>query len=197
MSNEHEAVRPAASNNNDNISTNGLLTKQQSDPSNAADFTHETNTTFSALPTYASFPQEDLRNHTQYYSDEKHSNGPVLDASANAGGNGTLADMDAANANTNVPAGRLPEEVYTNTLSPWRAAMRRQLVEIVEWESGVLAKVQVRVIYGLIQSRSCALLGSSFHLALGLSHLTMTCKTICLALSIVCFAGIVPYPSGK
>ncbi|EIM81915.1 uncharacterized protein STEHIDRAFT_103330 [Stereum hirsutum FP-91666 SS1] len=52
--------------------------------------------------------------------------------------------MDAANANTNVPAGRLPEEVYTNTLSPWRAAMRRQLVEIVEWESGVLAKVQVR-----------------------------------------------------
>jgi hypothetical protein len=43
-----------------------------------------------------------------------------------------------------VAAGRLPEEVYTNTLPWWRVALRRKCVEVVEWESEVIAKWQVR-----------------------------------------------------
>ncbi|KAI0253432.1 hypothetical protein BJV78DRAFT_1302210 [Lactifluus subvellereus] len=43
-----------------------------------------------------------------------------------------------------VAAGRLPEEVYTKTLPWWRAALRRKCVAVVEWESKVIAKWQVR-----------------------------------------------------
>jgi hypothetical protein len=46
--------------------------------------------------------------------------------------------------NTNVAAGRLPEEVYAGTLPSWRAALRRQCVARVEWESEVIAGLQVR-----------------------------------------------------
>ncbi|KAI0062728.1 hypothetical protein BV25DRAFT_1803341 [Artomyces pyxidatus] len=46
--------------------------------------------------------------------------------------------------NIGVAAGRLPEEYYTNTLPWWRAATRRKFVGIVEWESAILARWQVR-----------------------------------------------------
>lgn len=46
--------------------------------------------------------------------------------------------------NTNVAAGRLPEEIYSSTLPSWRAALRRQCVAEVEWETGVIAQLQVR-----------------------------------------------------
>lgn len=42
-------------------------------------------------------------------------------------------------------AGRLPEDVYTNYLSWWRAALRRKCVAVVERESEVIAKWQVRL----------------------------------------------------
>lgn len=44
-----------------------------------------------------------------------------------------------------VAAGRLPEDVYANTLPWWRAALRRKSVAVVEWESEVIAKWQVRL----------------------------------------------------
>jgi hypothetical protein len=44
-----------------------------------------------------------------------------------------------------VAAGRLPEDVYTNYLSWWRAALRRKCVAVVERESEVIAKLQVRL----------------------------------------------------
>jgi dihydrosphingosine 1-phosphate phosphatase len=42
------------------------------------------------------------------------------------------------------PAGRLPEEVYTNMLPWWRAALRRKCVAVVEWESEFIGEWQVR-----------------------------------------------------
>jgi len=44
----------------------------------------------------------------------------------------------------NIAAGRLPEDVYTNTLPSWRAALRRKFVTVVERESKVIAEWQVR-----------------------------------------------------
>jgi len=38
-----------------------------------------------------------------------------------------------------VAAGRLPEDVYTNTLPSWRAALRRKCVAVVERESKVIS----------------------------------------------------------
>jgi len=46
--------------------------------------------------------------------------------------------------NASVAAGRLPEEVYANTLPWWRAALRRKCVAVVEWESEVIGEWQVR-----------------------------------------------------
>ena len=45
--------------------------------------------------------------------------------------------------NTNVAAGRLPEDVYAGTLPSWRAALRCQCVARVVWESEVIAELQV------------------------------------------------------
>ncbi|KAI9462865.1 hypothetical protein BJY52DRAFT_116203 [Lactarius psammicola] len=47
--------------------------------------------------------------------------------------------------NSTVAAGRLPEEIYASTLPRWRAALRRQCVAVVEWESEVIAQWQARV----------------------------------------------------
>jgi len=44
----------------------------------------------------------------------------------------------------NIAAGRLPEDIYTNTLPSWRAALRRRCVAIVERENKVIAEWQVR-----------------------------------------------------
>ena len=40
--------------------------------------------------------------------------------------------------------GLLPEEVYSRTLSSWRAGIRKRIVKNVEWESQVIARMQVR-----------------------------------------------------
>ncbi|KAH9162887.1 hypothetical protein EDB89DRAFT_2234509 [Lactarius sanguifluus] len=47
--------------------------------------------------------------------------------------------------NTSVADGRLPEEIYANTLPSWRAAVRRQCLAVVEWESDIIAQWQFRV----------------------------------------------------
>lgn len=47
--------------------------------------------------------------------------------------------------NTNVAAGRLPEDVYASTLPSWRATLRRQCVARVVWESEVIAGLQAKV----------------------------------------------------
>ena len=44
----------------------------------------------------------------------------------------------------NIAAGRLPEDVYTNTLPGWRAALRRKCLAVVERESKVIGEWQVR-----------------------------------------------------
>jgi hypothetical protein len=54
-------------------------------------------------------------------------------------------DLPGEEHTTGVAAGRLPEDVYTNTLPWWRAALRRKCVAVVEWESEVIAKWQVRL----------------------------------------------------
>ena len=51
--------------------------------------------------------------------------------------------------NASVAAGRLPEEVYANTLPWWRAALRRKCVAVVEWESEVIGEWQVRPVLSL------------------------------------------------
>ena len=43
-----------------------------------------------------------------------------------------------------VSAARLPEEVYTNTLPWWQAALRKKCVAVVGWESEVIGEWQVR-----------------------------------------------------
>ena len=50
---------------------------------------------------------------------------------------------DSPGGEHGVAAGRLPEEVYANTLPGWRAALRRKCVAMVEWESEVIAEWQV------------------------------------------------------
>ena len=46
--------------------------------------------------------------------------------------------------NTAMAAGRLPEEIYASMLPSWRAALRRKCLAAVEWESEVIAQLQVR-----------------------------------------------------
>lgn len=54
---------------------------------------------------------------------------------------GDLGEEHAAG----VAAGRLSEDIYANTLPWWRAALRRKFVAVVEWESEVIARWQVRL----------------------------------------------------
>ncbi|KAH9961635.1 hypothetical protein BGW80DRAFT_1210922 [Lactifluus volemus] len=49
------------------------------------------------------------------------------------------------NHTATVAAGRLPEEIYTNTLPRWRATLRRKCVSVVELESEVIGKWQSRI----------------------------------------------------
>ena len=52
-------------------------------------------------------------------------------------------DFSGEEHTAGVAAGRLPEDVYTNTLPSWRAALRRKCVAVVERESEVIVKLQV------------------------------------------------------
>lgn len=45
--------------------------------------------------------------------------------------------------NNDVTPGRLGRDVYDTHLSWWRAGFRRKLVEVVQWESVIIAKMQV------------------------------------------------------
>ena len=49
-----------------------------------------------------------------------------------------------SDVNESVAAGRRDAEVYERTLQPWRAAIRRPIVRMVEKESHVIAALQVR-----------------------------------------------------
>lgn len=54
------------------------------------------------------------------------------------------SDYDAASdANEFVAAGRRNPEVYERSLQPWRAALRRLIVKMVEEESHIIAAMQV------------------------------------------------------
>ena len=55
-----------------------------------------------------------------------------------------------------ISAGRLPEEVYVSTLPRWRNALRRRLVSCVEWETGVLASMQVCLFFDNTRCRRTA-----------------------------------------
>lgn len=48
--------------------------------------------------------------------------------------------------------GRLPDEVYDRTLNWWRAGIRRSLLKNIEWESKVLATMQVSFVFRSISS---------------------------------------------
>ena len=54
-------------------------------------------------------------------------------------------DFPGEQHTASIAAGRLPEDVYANYLSWWRAALRRKCVVVVERESEVIAKWQVRL----------------------------------------------------
>ena len=60
---------------------------------------------------------------------------------------GDFEDDDQSDAfsdvNESVAAGRRDPEVYERTLQPWRAAIRRPIVRMVEKESHVIAALQV------------------------------------------------------
>ena len=60
-----------------------------------------------------------------------------------------LPDYPPVDHTESVAAGRLPEEVYAKTLPWWRAALRAKCVEVVEWESEVIGKWQVRLPFSL------------------------------------------------
>lgn len=124
---------------NDTTTTNGTVDLGVQNPTS---FSLDAQDSSSPSHIHPSFTPQDARNTMIGYKNEKHPQAHVLDASIDSDDNHTLADNDAANVI--VSAGRLPEEVYTTTLSWWRAAVRRRLVGIVEWESGVLAQLQVR-----------------------------------------------------
>lgn len=71
----------------------------------------------------------------------------LSDSTTKDGATGEEALQDAGvvvDGTTTIHAGRLPEEMYTKALHPWRAAIRRQMVEVVKLETPVLAKLQVR-----------------------------------------------------
>ena len=52
-------------------------------------------------------------------------------------------ESDASEINEFVAAGRRNPEVYKRTLQPWRAAIRRLIVRMVEKESHIIAAMQV------------------------------------------------------
>lgn len=52
----------------------------------------------------------------------------------------------------NIVPGRQGRDVYDTNLSWWRAGVRRKLVEMVQWESVVIAKMQVGVATITIES---------------------------------------------
>ena len=71
---------------------------------------------------------------------------------------GDLEDDESdafSDVNESVAAGRREPEVYERTLQPWRAAIRRPIVRMVEKESHVIAALQVPSIF----LPSCTIVG--------------------------------------
>lgn len=58
-------------------------------------------------------------------------------------GSGYSSDNDTRGEGAFVGVGLLPEEVYDRTMGKWRAAIRRRVHANIEWESNVLAAMQV------------------------------------------------------
>jgi hypothetical protein len=83
-------------------------------------------------------------------------NGTITEGDPNPSSSPTLLTLKKAYSpdpggeqTVNVGAGRLPEEVYTNMLPWWRAALRRKCVAVVEWETEIIGKWQVRSLFFL------------------------------------------------
>lgn len=69
------------------------------------------------------------------------STGTAVNSTRNSSEDG-LSEVDVVMGGV----GRLPDEVYDRTLNWWRAAIRRRIMKNTEWESRVLATMQVRFI---------------------------------------------------
>ncbi|EMD34637.1 hypothetical protein CERSUDRAFT_116813 [Gelatoporia subvermispora B] len=83
--------------------------------------------------------------------DSRNSTPSSVDITSAHPGDGTDSESEAAEV-AHLAAGRLPEEVYERTLSPWRAAVRRRLVQTVEWESEIIAAMQAKVRNGFLDT---------------------------------------------
>jgi hypothetical protein len=70
---------------------------------------------------------------------------PSKDVTPPKGSEPHTNDFPGEKLTAGIAAGRLPEYVYTNTLPWWRAALRRKCVTVVEWESEIIGKWQVRL----------------------------------------------------
>ena len=66
-----------------------------------------------------------------------------LSKPAYAGGSGDDESGALSEMNEFVAAGRRDAEVYERTLQPWKAAIRRPIVRMVEKESYIIAAMQV------------------------------------------------------
>jgi len=64
-----------------------------------------------------------------------------------------MDDLPGEKHTAGIAAGRLPEYVYTNTLPSWRAALRRKCVAVVELESEIIGKWQVRLFFSPLFAR--------------------------------------------
>lgn len=108
-------------------------------------FSHETKGTL-ALRYFVEVTMPKSKIYTSPSAEDPSTNGTVTEHSQAIGGvplKKSEADSPGDDHTTGVAAGRLPEEVYANTLSWRRAALRRRCVAVVEWETEVIAKWQV------------------------------------------------------
>jgi hypothetical protein len=56
------------------------------------------------------------------------------------------SDSDDSSIYASASPGYLPDDVYEQTMGWWRASIRRGIVKTVEWESNVIASMQVRTV---------------------------------------------------